>query len=260
MRSVRIQKCPGKVYDLFSPPGEYQSGLLRHNSHFHSFQIFLGCIVQENIRIFRVHYHCHPFLRLGNSQFRTVQTCIFFRHLVQIYDETICQLPDRHGNAAGSEIVAFLNQSAHFFPPKESLYFSFCRCIALLDFRTACLYGTFRMYFGGACSTSTAISAGSASQQNDDVSRIRRLPDDIASGRSAHNSTDLHPLRHIGRMIDLFYITGGQTDLISIGRITARRTSYKLFLRKLSTQCLLSRHGRIRRAGNTHCLIHIRPP
>ena len=80
-----------------------------------------------------------------------------------------------------------------------------------------------------------------SAQQNDNISRIRSLADHVFSRSCTHNSTDLHTFCHIVRMINLFYIAGCQTDLVTIRTITAGSTTHQFFLRKLSFQCLIYR-------------------
>ena len=58
-------------------------------------------------------------------------------------------------------------------------------------------------------------------------------------------------------MIDFFYKTGCQTDLVSIGTVSVSRLTHQLLLRKLSFQCILHGYGRISCTGHTHCLIYI---
>ena len=113
------------------------------------------------------------------------------------------------------------------------------------------------MYLGGTGSTATAVTSGTSAEEDDDITGIGGLTDDIFAGSSAHNSTDLHTLCHVRGMIDLFYKSGSQTDLVTVRGITAGCASYQFLLGQLAVQCLGYGNGRIRRTGDTHCLIYI---
>ena len=113
------------------------------------------------------------------------------------------------------------------------------------------------MYLGGSGSTAAAVTSGTSAEEDDDITGIGGLTDDIFAGSSAHNSTDLHALCHIRRMIDFFYKSGSQTNLVTVRGITAGCTSYQFLLGQLAVQCLGYGNGRICRTGDTHCLIYI---
>ena len=113
------------------------------------------------------------------------------------------------------------------------------------------------MYLGGSGSTAAAVTSGTSAEEDDDITGIGGLTNDIFAGSSAHNSTDLHTLCHVRRMIDFFYKSGSQTNLVTVRGITACRASYQLLLGQLAVQCLGYGNGRICRTGNTHCLIYI---
>ena len=89
------------------------------------------------------------------------------------------------------------------------------------------------MYLGGARRTAATVTTGPSAQQDNDIVGIGIFPDHICSGRSTHNSTDLHTLCDIIRMINLLYIAGCKSDLVAVGGISACSTSYQFFLGKL---------------------------
>ena len=114
------------------------------------------------------------------------------------------------------------------------------------------------MYLGGTGCTAAAVTSGTSAEQDDDIARIGSLTDDIFARSSAHNSTDLHTLCHIIGMINLFYITGSQTDLVTVGAVTAvLRLLPASSADSLPCKCLRYRNGRICCTGHTHCLIYI---
>ena len=162
VRPVRVQKRTFDIDNLFPAPFQYQPGFFRHFRYRQGLQVFLCRIIQKNIHIFRRNHNRHPFLGFGDRQFRAVQPFIFFRHFIQIHNQTICQFSNGNRYAAGAEIIAFLNQSADFPAPEQPLYFTLCRRIPLLHLRAARLNGTFRMYLRRTSRSAASVPSGSA--------------------------------------------------------------------------------------------------
>ena len=113
------------------------------------------------------------------------------------------------------------------------------------------------MYLGGACCSAAAIASCPSAQKDDDVSRVRIFPDHAASGGCSHNCADFHTLCHIIRVIQFFDVTGCQSDLVSVRRISACGASYQSLLGKLSFQGLGNGYRRVCRTCHTHCLVNI---
>ena len=121
------------------------------------------------------------------------------------------------------------------------------------------------MCLGRTGRTADAVTTGTAAQQNDDISRIGGQSLHRTSRSRTHHCTDLHTLRHIIRMIYLFYITGCQTDLVTVRTVTVCRLAHQLLLRQLARGSCLSqipsdlphrshalpdRHRYVRKAGH----------
>ena len=234
MSAVGVQKRAGNINDFFLSPYEDKSGFLCHNSHGNCFQIFLVCIFQESIHIFWIHNHSHTLLRFGDGDLCAVQTRVFLGNLIQIHAKASRQFADGNGNAACSEVVTFLDDMADFLSAEHSLDLSLSGRVTFLHFRAADFDGRLCMHLGGTCRAADPVAAGASAQKDDDISRIGILTDYRASGSCAQNCADLHTLRHIIRMINFFYITGGKTDLVSIGAVPVGRSSYQLLLGKFA--------------------------
>ena len=257
MSSVRIQEGSGDIYDLFSSPYQNQTRTLGHDCNFYGLQVLLLGIFEELIHIFRIHNDCHTLLRLGNGNLGSVKTCIFFRHLVEVDTKARSQLSDGNRDTARTEVVTFLNQAADLRATEHTLDLTLSGSITFLHLCAADLNGSLCMYFGRTGSSADSVTAGPSAQKNDDISRIRIFSFDSFSRSCAHNCADLHTLCHIIRMINFFYITGSQTDLVSIGAIAVSCAADDLLLRQFAFQRLLHRYGRISSSGHTHGLIYI---
>ena len=257
MSTVGIQECAGNIYDLFASPLENQSRILGHFCHADSLQVLFRSIFHKFINVFRVYNHCHTLLRFGDGKLGSIKTFIFLRYFVKIYYQSVCQLTDGNRHTTCTKVVTFANQSGHFRTAEQSLDLALSWCISFLNLSSTGLNGSLRMNLGRTSCTAAAVTSGSATQQNDNITRIRSLADHVFSRSCAHNSTDLHTFCHIVRMIDLFYIAGCKSDLITIRTITTGSTTHQFFLRKLSFQCLRYRNRWISSTSHTHCLIYI---
>ena len=258
MCTIGIQECSTNIYNLFISPDQYQSRCLCHNRNLYCFQVFFIGILQEFFHICRIYYNSHTFLRFRNCDLSSIQTCIFLRYFVQVDLQSVCQFSDGNRYSAGTEVITFLNQTADLRSAEHTLNLSLCRCITFLNFCSAHFDGTLCMHFGRSCSATDTVTSGTAPQQDNDISRIRSQSLHIFSRSCAHNGTDLHSLCHIVRMIDLFYISGSQADLVTIRRISVSGLTNQLLLWKLAFQGVFYRYRRICCTGYTHSLIYIR--
>ena len=257
MRPVCIQKCAGNIHDLFSSPYKDKSRRLGNDSNLCRFQILFLRICKELFHIFWIYHNSHTLLGFRDRDLCSVQSGIFFRYFIQIHTKPLCQLSDRNGNSACTEVITFFDQAAYLFPAEQTLDLTFCRRISFLNFRSACLDRLFCMYFGRSGRAAAAVTTGTSAQQNDNISRIGSFTDHCASRRCAKHCPDLHTFCHIIRMIDFFDASGRQTDLISVRTISVRCPPHQFLLRKFSFQCLIYGNGRICRPSHAHCLIYI---
>ncbi len=90
------------------------------------------------------------------------------------------------------------------------------------------------MDFGGARRSAAAVASRSTAEQNNDIVRVGSLSNDIPARRRAHDRADFHSLCHIIGMIDFLDKAGREANLVSIGRITARRAAHQLLLGQLA--------------------------
>ena len=113
------------------------------------------------------------------------------------------------------------------------------------------------MNLRGTRRTADAVASGSAAEQYNHIARVGTHAHHVLSRCRRDDRAELHALCDIVGVIDLFHVAGRKTDLVSVGRIAVRRLRDELSLRELARQRLCERTGRIRRAGDAHCLIDI---
>ena len=146
MSSVGIKEIAGDIDNCLSPPMHDKSRGLRDCGHDDRFEIFLMGIFHELLCVLLIDNNSHSLLRLGDGNFRAVETGIFLRDLVKINIKSSCELADCNRYTAGTEVVALLDQVGGIRPPEESLQFALCRRVALLDLSAAYQCGFFCVY------------------------------------------------------------------------------------------------------------------
>ena len=144
-----------------------------------------------------------------------------------------------------------------FLSAEQSLYFTLCRRITFLNLSTTGIDGRCVMCFGRTGCSTTAVTAGTTTKQDDNITRIRSQTLYGTSRSCTQNRTDLHTFCHIVRMIYFLDKTGCQTNLVTVGTVTRCCGTDNLLLRKFSFQSVFYGNGRISRTCDTHCLVNI---
>ena len=109
VRAVRVEKGAGQVHNVLASPVQHEARLCRNHGNRRRFQVLFLRILQESIHIFRIDYAGHALLRLGNGNFRAVETRILERHLVELDLQAGRELADCDRDAACAEVVALLD-------------------------------------------------------------------------------------------------------------------------------------------------------
>ena len=218
--------------------------------------LFLG-VAEELVDVFGCNVHGHTFLRFGNRQFRAIQALVLFRNLVEIDIQAVSKLANGNGNAASTEIVATLDQTACVTATEQTLQLTLDRSVTLLHFGTVKLQRLNIVSLGRAGGATNAVTAGTAAEQNDLVARSGGFAAHMICRSRGHNRTDLHTLGHIARVIDLVDLTGGKTDLVAIRGIAGGGGGDQFALGELAFERFGNRNGRISSTGYTHGLIHV---
>ena len=256
-RTVGIQEFAGEIDDRSAVPCHAQALGIGRLCNDGRQQIFLCSRCHECVHILGRNDNCHTLLRLGDRELRTVQTVILSGHCVEVNIETVCQLADRNGNAARTEVIAALDELCDCRIAEETLELALLGRIALLHLCAAGCERFERVRRGRTGRAAAAVSAGLAAEQDDDITRNRALSADILCRSRTDDRADLHALSHIARVIDLGDMTRRKTDLVAVGGVAVCRADADLSLRQLAGNGILDRHQRIRRAGDAHCLIDI---
>ena len=146
---------------------------------------------------------------------------------------------------------------SHFFSSEKSLDLSLCRRITLLHLCTTGINRLCGMCLRRTGCTAAAVTSCSSAEQDDDIARTRSQSLYGTSWGSSHHCTNLHTFCYIVRMIDLLYITGCKTNLVTIGAVTVCRSAYQFFLWQFALHRIFYGNRRVCCSGYTHCLVYI---
>ena len=200
-----------------------QAGFLGHLGDDGGFKVLLSGIPDEGLGIPGRHGHSHPFLTFGDGDFRAIKPLVLQRNPVQVYLEAVRELSHGHCHAARSEIVAALDEAAGVLTAEETLQLALLRGVALLHLGSALVEALGVLRLRSACCSTYPVAPGPTADQDDQVAGGWFLTDDMVGGGGRHDCADLHALGLVSGMIELVDLPGGQTDLVSVGRIPVGR-------------------------------------
>ena len=106
-----------------------------HGGDHRGFEVLLAGVPQELVDVLGCHVHGHALLRFGNRQLGAVKSLVLLRNGVEVHVQTVGQLADRHGHAAGTEVVAALDESAGVAAAEQALQLALDGRVALLHLR-----------------------------------------------------------------------------------------------------------------------------
>ena len=255
--TVGVQELPADVADGVSVPAHGEPGRLGDNSDLGGAEVFCGGQLQEPGGVLGLHYHSHPLLGFGDGKLGAVQALVFLGHRIQVNVQAVGQLTDSNGHAAGTEVVAALNEPGGLRVPEQPLKLPFLGGVAFLNLRAAGLQGVEVVALGGTGSAAAAVTAGGAAQQDHNVPGHGALPADIGGGSGGNDRADLHPLGSVAGMVNFIHNAGGKADLVAVGGIAGCSGGDQLPLGQLAGNGLGDGLQGVRRAGDTHGTVDI---
>ena len=197
-------------------------------------------------------------MRLGDRQFRRVETGVFRRHAVQVDVQTVCQLSDCDTHASGAEVIGFLNQFRHLGTTEETLDLTLLGCVSFLNLAAAGLQGSLCMLFAGTRGTTYTIASGTSAKKENHITCRRALTTHCIGLNGSYYSAHFQTLCYIRRVIDLPHMSGCQTDLVAVGRIARSGLAGDNLLRQFARQRLAHGGVDVSGSGHTHRLIDVR--
>ena len=255
--AVGVQEVTAQVGDDRAVPLHDHPGFFRDHGHPVGFQIFRFGGGDEGVHIFRGHHHGHALLRFGDSQLRAVQTVILLANGVQIDPQAVRQFADGNADAAGTKVVAPLDEAGHGAVPEQALNLALLGGVALLDLGGHGGEGFQVVTLGRTGGAADAVPTGASAQQNDHIPRNGALTADVIGGSRRHHRAAFQTLGDVALVVQLRHMAGGQTDLVAIGGIARGGGLAQLPLRQLAGESLVQRGTGITRTGHPHGLMDI---
>ena len=257
MGSVGVDESARQVDNLFAAPGEYHTRVFGNGGHDGGFEVLLFGVGQHFVHVFGVHHYCHTLLRFGDGQLGAVEAGVFLGNFVEVDKQSVGQLAYGHGDAAGAEVVTFLNERRHLFAAEHALDLTFCGRVAFLYLGTAGgkRFGGVRL--GSACGTADAVAACASAEQYDDVARVGGEAFHATARSRGNHGTYLHTFGHVVGVVYLVHQTGGEANLVAVRAVARCGGGNYLTLRQFSCQSLVEGLGGVGGAGNAHGLIHV---
>ena len=112
---------------------------------------------------------------------------------------------------------------------------------------------------GRAGGPADAVAARGAAQQDHHVPRHRALAAHVLFRRRCNHRADFHALGRIAGMVELVHDARRKADLVAVAGIARSSRGDDLALAQLARDRILDRNRRVRRAGDAHGAIYIRP-
>ena len=217
--AVGVQEGPGQVGDGLALPVHDHAGAGGDHGHPIGLQVLRLGGGDELLLVLGGDDNGHALLALGDGQFGAVQAVVLLAHGIQLDLQTVGQLANGHGHAAGAKVVAALDEAGHVAVAEQALDLPLLGGVALLHLAGHGGQRLLVVALGGAGGTADAVTAGAAAQQDDHVAGGGALPDHVFSGGSTHHSAALQTLGDIALVVHLGHMAGGKADLVAVGGI-----------------------------------------
>ena len=228
--TVGGQEFTGQVHDFVAVPGHHHARILGHSGNHRGFEVLFASVGEELVHVLGGHVHGHTLLRFGDGQFGAVQALVLLGHGVEVHEQAVSQLADRHGHSARAKVVAALDQTAGIATAEQTLQLALHRSVALLYLSAVEFQGLYIMSLGSTGSTADTVTTGTTAQQDDLVAGGRGLAAHVVGRGGGYDRTHLHALGHVTGVVDLIDLAGGQTDLVAIGAVAGGSGGHELAL------------------------------
>ena len=104
--AVGGQELTGQIRDLVAVQGHHHARVLGHGGDHRGFEVLFAGVGQELVHVLGGHVHGHALLGFGDGQLGAVQALVFLGHGVEVREQAVGQLADRHGHATPESIAA----------------------------------------------------------------------------------------------------------------------------------------------------------
>ena len=216
LRPGAVDEFTREVYD-FAPFVEHpHTGRIRHVGHLDRLDILLAAVFHEPGDVFRLDDYGHALLRLADRQFRGIQAAVLGLHAVEINIQPVGQLADGDADAAGAEVVRFLDEPRHLGAAEQAFEFALLGGIALLHLAAAGFERLSIVLFRRTRGAADTVTPRAATQHDNLVARDGFFAADVFSLHGTDHGTDFEALGHIVVVVNLAHMGRCQPDLIAV--------------------------------------------
>ena len=256
MSTSGIKEFAAKIYNSLSAPVNDKAVSISYISNLNSLKIFFFCFFNKAFSVLGTNNTSHAFLTFRNSKFSTVQTFVLLWNLIKVNFKSRSKFTNSNRNTARTKVVTAADHQTYFFIAEQTLNLAFFNSITLLNFSRSRSNRFFSMNLRRTGSTTNTVAASTATKKNNYIPCFRAFTHNSVKRSSRNNSTKLHALSHISRMIKFSYLTSSQTNLVTVRAESLSRFTANLNLRKLTFACSIKRNSRISRTSNAHRLVN----
>ena len=257
-RSGAVDERAGKVAYLRTVEVHPHPARIGYVRHMGRTDIVRRTEFHEALLIGRFDHHRHSLLGLAYRELGLIEAGVFDGDTVQVYVESGSEFAYRYTDAARAEVVGFLYKFRHLRAAEEALELALLGGVALLDLGSAALERGFGMLFRRAGGAADSVAAGGTAQKQYYVARDGTFAAHLRGLYGANYGADFHALGSIAVGIDLPYVGGSETDLVSVAGITTRSLARNHSLRELPGNGFRDLGGNVARSGHAHRLIDVR--
>ena len=257
LRTGTVDEFAGKVAHLHAGIEHPHPAGIRNIGHMGHFDVIGPAEGHEALFISRFHDDGHTLMGLADGEFRRIEASILRGDAIQVDVQSPGEFADGDGDAAGAEVVRFLDETRHLRTAEKPLELALFGSVSFLNLAAASFQGRFRMLLGRACRSPDAVPAGTASQQEDHVTGRRAFPPDGRGLHRTHDSTDLHAFGGITVGIDFPDMRRREADLVAVAGVAGGRLLADHPLRKLAGNGIRHTGRDVAGTGDTHRLIDI---
>ena len=260
LRAVGAEERPRQIDDHATVPAHAQPRRFGDARDQRGLEVLLPGEAAEGLRVLRRDDDGHALLGFRDGELRAVESVVFARDRVQIHVQPVRELADGHADAAGSEVVAALDEPRGVRIAEEPLQLALLGRVALLHLGAAGVERRERVRLGGARGTAAAVAPRAPAEQDHRVAGQRLLASDVFRRDRRDDRADLQMLGRVAGVVELVHLPGGQADLVAVGGIAGGRRRDELSLRQLAGQRPVGRLQGVGRAGDAHGGVDVRPP
>ncbi|MPM41651.1 hypothetical protein SDC9_88307 [bioreactor metagenome] len=216
-RSIAGEQLTAEVHQGLSLVVHHQLRFFGNPGNHRRLEVLLLGIAKKGCCILLGNHHGHPLLAFADRPLCSIQPLVLGGKCIKVDHHPVGQLSDGHAHTPSTKIIAPLDQAGHLSSSHQTLQLALLGCIAPLDLTGTRLQTGQAMALRRAGSTTAAVPASPAPNEDDHIRRFGLLPSDLGQRHCANDKAQLHVLGNKPRVIELLHQGGSQANLVAVG-------------------------------------------